>query len=116
MREGEERIVLYERDEMLKQIEALQQEIWQARQERDSQQRIAIREMEKVGKLTKDKDEQAAKLMQYDTVLRQARQILSGVNVARCPYCWGKDTHHENCDIKIVIDAIVALLGGKEDA
>lgn len=26
MREGEERIVLYERDEMLKQIEALQQE------------------------------------------------------------------------------------------
>ena len=115
MREGEERIVLYERDEMLKQIEALQQEIWQARQERDSQQRIAIREMEKVGKLTKDKDEQAAKLMQYDTVLRQARQILSGVNVARCPYCWGKDTHHENCDIKIVIDAIDALLGGKEE-
>jgi len=65
--------------------------------------------------LTADKDEQAGRIMQYDAVLRQTRQILSGVNVARCPYCWGKDTHHENCDIKIVIDAIEALLGGKEE-
>ena len=107
-------------------IEAQQQEIEQLKEVNrqlmwenisdNMSENITAEQAEQIKALTADKDEQAGRIMQYDAVLRQARQILSGVNVARCPYCWGKDTHHENCDIKIVIDAIDALLGGKEDA
>ena len=83
------------------------QEIWQARQDRDSQQRIAIREMEKVDKLTKDKDEQAGTIMRYDTALKQARHALSCAKGFTSPY--GERA------VQDAIKAIDALLGGAED-
>ena len=66
------------------QIQAQQQEIWEARQDRDSQQRIAIREMEKVKALTADKDEQAGRLIVLpckvgDTVHVLTTDSLNGV-------------------------------------
>ena len=80
-------------------VPALIAENGQLRASRDSQQRIAIREMEKVDKLTKDKDEQAGRLMKMDYLLRRTLPILEVAN-----------------DQQGLIDAINALLGGKEDA
>lgn len=47
--------------------------------------------------------------------LRKAREALKGVNVVRCPYCWGKETHSDKCEISKAIETIDKAIGGKED-
>lgn len=55
-----------------------------------------------------DKDEQARRIMQYDTVLRRAREALDSAR--------GYTQYSADIRAKEAIESIEALLGGKEDA
>jgi len=52
---------------------------------------------------------------QLQEVLKQAREALKNVDVVRCPYCWGKETHSDKCEINKTITEIDKVLGGKDD-
>ena len=61
---------------------------------------------EQIEALTADKDEQAGRIMRYDTALRQAKEALKYCAISACKPAQGV--------VESQIRAIDALLGGKE--
>jgi hypothetical protein len=96
-------------------IEALQQEIEKLKATLADWKYNAKCDADHIAALTADKDEQAGRLMRYDTVLKRAREALKNVDVVRCPYCWGKDTHSDKCEINKTITEIDMVIGENED-
>jgi len=61
-------------------------------------------------------DKLRAQVAAMREALRKAREALKGVNVVRCPYCWGKETHSDKCEIsKALVEIDKAIGGGDVD-
>lgn len=94
-------------------IEALQQEIEQHIKWNEAHTKARVEQAELIDKLLKDKDEQAGRLMQYDTVLKQARKALKTceeiASSEKNQLFWTADVAQKS------IKVIDALLGGKEE-
>jgi|GEM_PF-4478517 len=101
MREGEERIVLYERDEMLKQIEALQQEIEQLQAECNAWKQSA----EIAEKLALDAQAQVARMREAVEVLETVTEHLEN--------CYGRNTPDTEKAREVL--AAIDKMGGRED-
>ena len=124
MTKGEENIVLNERDELIQTIEAQQQMIFEANKQIQAQQQeinlliMEITELRESNQALKDyaenadadKDEQAGRIMRYDTALKQAKGTLE---LSKIHIESGFTTVHMKIDKSI--RTIDALLGGKED-
>jgi hypothetical protein len=139
MTKGEENIVLNERDELIQTIEAQQQMIFEANKQIQAQQQEIDRlkelladwkyntkcDADHIAALTADKDEQAGRIMEQDTLLKESRDLFNAVrgilkDVGRLFQASQKQVAATaTMAFIIIIDAlnkkIDALLGGKED-
>ena len=139
MTKGEENIVLNERDELIQTIEAQQQMIFEANKQIQAQQQEIDRlkklladwkyntkcDADHIAALTADKDEQAGRIMEQDTLLKESRDLFNAVrgilkDVGRLFQASQKQVAATaTMAFIIIIDAlnkkIDALLGGKEN-
>ena len=139
MTKGEENIVLNERDELIQTIETQQQMIFEANKQIQAQQQEIDRlkatladwkyntkcDADHIAALTADKDEQAGRIMEQDTLLKESRDLFNAVrgilkDVGRLFQASQKQVAATaTMAFIIIIDAlnkkIDALLGGKED-
>lgn len=107
-------------DDAIKAIEALQQENEQLKAELSqwsylgdiATTELIAERLHYIPTLKHENEQLRARVAAMREALRKAREALKGVNVVRCPYCWGKETHSDKCEISKAIETIDKAIGG----